>query len=306
MNAQMVRRALPDLNNTRFLVEVVSAGSFSAAARVFGLPASTVSRRIARLEEELGARMFQRTTRSLQLTDVGRTYLQHARRALAELTAGQQAIGALQETPRGRVRLTAPTGFGETLANLLSRFLTAYPDVRVEVTLAERYVDLVEEGFDLAIRSTRDTSSTLIGRRLVGSPRQLFASPSYLELHGVPRSVKDLEHHDCVIFGARSDRALWKIDVGRATRNVVVRGRIAVNEARLAARCAANGHGIVFLPRSLCAPYVHRDELRQVLPRASGGESWLWIVYPNRRLAAAPRTLVEYLARELSALLPLT
>jgi DNA-binding transcriptional LysR family regulator len=300
----MTRHAVPDLNNTRFLVEVVQAGSFSAAARAFQLPPSTVSRRIARLEEQLGARLFQRTTRSLQLTEAGRSYLEHARRALAELTAGQQAIGVLQETPRGRVRLAAPTGFGDLLGDLLSRFLVEFSDVRVDVELGARYVDIIEEDFDLALRASRDSSSTLVGRRLNGSPRQLFASPSYLERRGTPRSVTDLEHHDCVIAGARSDRVTWTLYVGTAMRRVTVRGRVAVNDPPLAARYASKGLGIAFLPRALCVPFIRSGELRQILPRVSGGESSLWLVYPDRRLPAAARALADFLTKELSRILP--
>jgi len=295
----MTRGVPTDLNNVRFFLEVVGAGSFSAAARTFALPPSAMSRRMARLEGDLGIRLLQRTTRSLQLTDAGQTYLVHARRALDALEAGQRALGELQEAPRGRVRLSAPSGFADALWPILSSFLSAYPAVRLELDLTDRLVDLVEERFDLAVRSTHDTGSALIGRRFVSSPRQLFASPGYLETHGSPRTVKDLERHDCIVLGARTDRVTWKLEVGKSTRRVSLRARVAVNEARLAARCAASGLGIALLPRSLCRPFLASAELRQVLPRASGGETSVWLVYPDRRLPAAARALAEALAREL-------
>ena len=295
----MTRGVPADLNNVRFFLEVVSAGSFSAAARAFALPPSAVSRRMARLEDDLGLRLLQRTTRSVQLTEAGQTYLVHVQRALDALEAGQQALGELQVAPRGRVRLSAPSGFADALWPILSNFLAMYPAVRLELDLSDRLVDLVDERFDLAVRSTHDTSSALIGRRFISSPRQLFASPGYLETHGLPRTVKDLERHDCIVLGARTDGVTWKLEVGRSTRRVSLRARVAVNEARLAARCAATGLGIALLPRSLCRPFLASAELRQILPRASGGEASVWLVYPDRRLPAAARILADTLAREL-------
>jgi DNA-binding transcriptional LysR family regulator len=294
-----------DLNDVRFFLDVVATGSFSAAARAARLPPSSVSRRVARLEADLGARLMQRTTRSVRLTDAGRQYLEHAQRAFGELSVGQLRLGELQDAPRGRVRITAPSGFGEALGGLLPRFLGLHPEVRVEVELTERYVDLVTEGFDLAVRSSRATASELIGRRLIGAPRQLFASPSYLDARGTPRTLADLAKHDCVLLG-RTERATWTLTMGKTTRRVPVRGRVAVNEVRFAARCAAQGLGIALLPRTVCDLLVAAGSLRHVLPRADGGVTSLWIVYPDRRLPAAARALADFLVHELPRSLRLT
>lgn len=300
----MGQRVPTDLNNIRFFVEVVNAGSFSAAARSSSLPPSTVSRRMARLEDDLGARLLQRTTRSLRLTDAGQTYLAHAQRALDELEVGRRAMGELQASPRGRVRLTAPSGFAEALWSVLPRFLDEHPEVRLELDLTERYVDLVEEGFDLAVRSSHGSTSALVGRRFGASVRQLFANPTYLGRRGLPRSIQDLTRHDCVILGARSDRATWTLGIGAERHKVTVRGRVAVNEARLAARCAASGFGVALLPRALCEEFLASGELRQILPRVTGGQTSLWLVYPDRRLPAAARAVADFLARELAVGLP--
>lgn len=300
----MRSHAPSDLNNIRFLLEVVRAGSISAAARELQFPPSAVSRRLAKLEEDLGVKLLQRTTRSLQVTEVGRTYLTHAQRALEELELGQRAIGEWQSSPRGRVRMSAPAGFGEVLWSLLPTFLAANPEVRLELHLAERYVELVEERIDLALRSTYDTNSPWVGYRFGSSPRQLFASPSYLERRGPPRTVNDLVRHDCVILGANSERATWTLQVGKKTRKVAVRGRVAVNEARLAARAAADGFGIALLSRALCRSFLSSGELRPVLPRVNGGDSALWLVYPDRRLRAPVRALADFLRRELPLALP--
>ena len=289
-----------DLNNIRYLLEVADSGSFSAAARRVGAPPSLISRKIARLERDLGVRLFQRTTRSLILTEAGQAFLRHARQGMQAFADAHDMIGDLQKAPSGRVRVTAPAGVADSLWPIISRFLVRHPRVRVELEFADRYVDLVEERFDLAIRSGAETrSDRLIGRRLVAAPQWLFASPQYLKLHGQPRSVNDLEKHACVVAGPRAEKVTWNIDVGKRRQNVVVGGRIAVNDARLAAKCAAEGFGIAFLPVALCAEYLASRKLQRVLPRASGGERALWLVYPDRHLPGASRALAEAILSEL-------
>jgi DNA-binding transcriptional LysR family regulator len=291
-----------DLNNIRYLLEVADSGSFSAAARRVGAPPSLVSRKIARLERDLGVRLFQRTTRSLTLTEAGQAFLGHARAAMQEFAVAHDVLGNLQRLPSGRVRVSAPAGVADPLWPIISRFLIRHPGVRVELEFVDRYVDLVEERFDLAIRSGAEIrSDRLIGRRLVAARQWLFASPHYLKLHGQPRTVTDLEKHVCVVTGPRAERVTWNIYVGQRRQNVIVSGRIAVNEARLAAKCAAEGFGIAFLPVAICAEYLASGELQRVLPRASGGEKGLWLVYPDRHLAAASRALAEAIQSELPA-----
>ena len=166
----------------------------------------------------------------------------------------------------------------------------------------DRYVGLVEERFDLAIRSGSDSrGDKLIGRRLLDSPRILVASPDYLKSRGMPQRVSDLKDHACVILGLRTDRATWQLHIGKQIQNVIVEGRVAVNEATLAAECAADGFGIAFLPIAVCAKHLEAGRLIRVLPRASAGRIGLWLVYPDRRLAAASRALAEFLVKELPA-----
>jgi DNA-binding transcriptional LysR family regulator len=289
-----------DLNNIRYLLEAADSGSFSAAARLFGVPPSLVSRRIARLEREVGARLFQRTTRSLTLTDAGQAFLAHARTGMQSLTLAHESLADSQGELRGRVRLSAPVGAAHVIWATISRFLTRHPGVRIEMEFADRYVDLVEERFDLAIRSgSENRGDRLIGRRLLDTPRCLVASPDYLKSHGTPHSVSDLKNHACVVLGTRSDRVTWQIHIGKQIQNVIVQGSIAVNEATLAAECAADGFGVAFLPLVVCAKHLAAGRLMRVLPRASAGEIGLWLVYPNRHLAAASRALAEFLVKEL-------
>lgn len=299
----MPPRARADLNNVRCFLDVVGAGSFSAAARQHELPPSTISRRVARLEAELGVRLFQRTTRTLRLTEAGRAYAAHADRALAELATAHQVIGELRASPRGRVRISAPAGMGEVVWSVLAPFLREHPEVRVELDLADRFVDLVAEGVDLAIRSTRQPGPSLVARRLTTGPRQLFANPQYLEARGYPRTAKALADHDCVLLG-HAERATWALLGGGAPQKINVRARVCVNEARIAARVAASGFGVVLLVRSLCEPYLQHGRLVRVLPRLTGGETAVWLVYPDRRLAAAARAVADHLARELPSRFP--
>ena len=291
-----------DLNNVRYLLEVADSGSFSAAARRLGVPPSLVSRKVARLEEDVGARLFQRTTRSLTLTDAGQAFVGHARDGMQSFVLAHEQLGGLKGITSGRVRLSAPAGMADVLRPIISRFLVRHPEVRIELELSDRYVDLVEERFDLAIRSGPEhRSAGLIGRRLIDAPRSLFASSGYLKIHGTPRTVGDLENHACVILGPRTDRVTWSVYVGKRVQKVVVHGRVAVNEAQFAADCAAAGFGIAFLPVVVCMKHVSAGRLQRVLPRASGGEIGLWLVYPNRHLPAASRELAEFLVGELPA-----
>lgn len=294
-----------DLNHLRYLVEVADSGSFSAAARVFGVPPSLVSRRIARLEAELGARLFQRTTRSIRLTDAGQAFLEHARAGLDSFALAHDVIDDLQGIVGGRVRVSAPLGLADVLWSVVSRFLVLNPAVQVELALSDNYVDLIEGRFDLALRAGPEThSDKLIGRRLSSAPRWLFASPAYLEAHGTPVVVEDLKHHSAVILGPRSDRVTWELQVGKQRRSVIVDGRVAVNQARIAADCTADGFGIGFLPLAVCDRHVAAGRLQRVLPMASGGDLGFWLVYPDRHLPAASRALADYLTTELPASMP--
>jgi len=289
-----------DLNNVRYLLEAVDAGSFSAAARIFGVPPSLVSRMIARLEQDLGARLLQRTTRSLSLTNAGQAFLNHARTGMQSLLLAQESASDSQGALSGRIRLSVPVGAAHAAWATISRFLLQHPAVRVEMEVGDRYVDLVKERFDMAVRAGAEKrGERLIGRWLLDAPRWLFASPRYLSARGTPRTVDDLTHHDCVILGARAERVAWKIYVGKRIQTVMVRGRVAVNEATLATECVVDGFGIGFLPRALCVKQMTAGTLKRVIPNASAGDSGLWLVYPDRHLPAASRALVDFLLREL-------
>src|SRR5882724_4907860 len=216
-----------DLNRVRLFVRVAEAGSFTGAARLSGLPTSSVSRAVAALERELAVRLIQRTTRRLPGMD--------------EAAA---AVSELQDAPRGRVRITAPADLGHwLLAPSLVRFATRYPEVQLEVSLTQRIVDLVHEGFDLALRVGTLADNRLVARALGLVRAGIFAAPRYLKRRGRPRSVAAVADHDCVLFRSVSGRAVWEL-VGPAGRQKVeVRGTVGADDNEFIRETAAAGQG---------------------------------------------------------------
>src|SRR5215468_8796544 len=190
----------PDLNAMVVFAAVADTGSFTAAARYLAMPKSTVSRKVGELEKRLGARLIQRTTRRLSLTDIGRVYSEHCARIGREADEADLAIQQMQATPRGLLRITAPPSF-QTLGQIAAEFLKRYPDVRIEVVCTERHVDLVAEGFDVAVRVGPLTDSNLIARKLAEVKQVLVAAPGYLRRRRRPRGPMDLREHETIGLG---------------------------------------------------------------------------------------------------------
>ncbi len=289
-----------DLNDLEIFRAVVEHGSFTRAARKLALPVSTVSRRIARLEDSLQVRLLQRTTRRLSLTDAGRIYHERVSRTLEELKSVERELSACRAEPQGRVRLSAPADV-VSLVGVLADFLDLYPQVRVDLDLSNRRVDLVAEEFDVALRGGALADSTLVAHQLLGGHLLLVASPSYLEKRGVPREAKDLTQHACVLQSRTSDGTTWTLGSGNRTVRVPVQGRLATNHLTGVLSATLRGLGIALVPSTAAERYLQSGALRQVLPelRVEGGG--LHIVYPSRRyLAPAVRALVDYLKTHFS------
>jgi DNA-binding transcriptional LysR family regulator len=272
-----------DLNRIRLFVRVAEAGSFTGAARISGLPKSSVSRAVAALERELAVRLIQRTTRRLQLTEAGRAYYESVARALSGIDEAAAAVSELQDTPRGQVRITAPPDLGQwVLAASVARFAMRYPDVHVEVSLTQRLVDLVHEGFDLALRVGKLGDSRLVARALGLVRAGIFAAPRYLKRRGRPQSVAELAGHDCVLFRSASGRAVWDL-VGPAGRQrVEVRGAVGADDGQFVREAAAAGEGLTLLPIFACSGPQRRDLVRVLPAYATVGEP-LQLVYPTAR-----------------------
>ena len=274
-----------DLNRIRLFARVVEGASFTAAARDAGLPKSSVSRAIAALERDLAVRLIHRTTRRLQPTEAGRAYYESVSRGLAGIDEATAAAAELQDTPRGTVRITAPTDLGDRLLPpILVRFAARYPEVRVDVVLTQRFVDLVHEGIDLALRVGRLGDSRLVVRPLGTVRAGVFASPRYLERRGAPRTVAALAEHECVLFQGSSGQAVWKLVGPRGAETVEVRGAISADDHHMVREAAAAGQGLALLPIVACAGRAAVADLRRVLPRHAAEGPPLHLVYPSTRL----------------------
>ena len=220
-----------DLNDIVVFAKVVEARSFTGASKLLNMPRSTVSRRVAQLEKHLGSRLIHRTTRKLQLTEIGAAYYAQCADSLAGIDEAEDLVKAAQATPRGRVRLTAPVDIGVGyLAEVITRFTRQFPEVNVELALTQRLVDMVGEGFDLALRAGALSDSTLVARKLGSGSLQVFASPHYLEERGEPASVEQLAEHCCVISLQLGSPPVWKLSDGEKHAEVAVKGPIASDD----------------------------------------------------------------------------
>ncbi|MCB9558146.1 MAG: LysR family transcriptional regulator [Deltaproteobacteria bacterium] len=271
-----------DLNEILVFAKVVQSGSFIGASRDLGMPKSTVSRKISELEERLGARLLHRTTRKLRLTDVGHAFYQHAERVVAEAEEAKLVVSRMQEVPRGLLRVTAPLSFGY-LSPIVASFLQRYPEVQLELVCADRVVDLIQEGFDIAVRAGNLTDSTLIARNLGVLRSYLVASPAFLAKKGTPEAPQELEHFDCVVFGGGADRSRWRLHAKGTTATIDVRARFVVNDFDFLDEAALSGIGVAMLPVFRCIEHLRAKRLTRVLPEWCSPDTPLHAVYPSAR-----------------------
>jgi DNA-binding transcriptional LysR family regulator len=240
-----------DLNAVLVLVRVVQEGSFRSAARVLGMPKTTVSRKVAELEEQLGLQLLQRTTRTLALTDAGAVFVEEAEGAIARLDAAEAAVTDLQREPRGKLRVTTTIPLGETfLAPIVADFLDAHPGLEVFVHLTDRQVDLVAERFDIAIRTGALPDSSLVAKLIGSSTYRVVASPAYLARHETPRRPSDLSAHSCLRFtkSGTAVRTTWPFGKGARATEVPVSGRLVSDDFVVLRRAAESGLGVARLP----------------------------------------------------------
>jgi DNA-binding transcriptional LysR family regulator len=289
-----------DLNDVLVFTKVVQAGSFVGASRELEMPKSTVSRKVSELEERLGARLLQRTTRKLALTDVGRTYFDHATRVVAELEEAERAVTRMQETPRGLLRVTIPLNFG-FLAPIVATFMRRYPEVQLELIGTDRTVDLVEEGFEVAIRAGELGDSSLIARSLGMLTSYLVASPDFLRRQGAPKAPEQLARFDCIVFGAGADRNTWKLTRAGKITAVPLRPRLIVNDFELLGEAARSGLGIAVLPLFRCIDDLRTKRLRRILPEWCARQIPIHAVYPStRQLSPKVKAFLDHLREHMT------
>jgi DNA-binding transcriptional LysR family regulator len=286
--------ATGSLDEIAVFVHVVQAGSFTAAARQRHVPKSTLSRAVSRLEETVRARLLQRSSRKIALTEAGRAFYDRAAPHIAGLRDAADALDADDE-PQGTLRVTAAPDAGDGfLGELLVRFVARYPLVHVEVDLSTRAHNLIEEGFDVAIRAaTQIDDASLIARRMLSSDMQLFASPSYLARRGTPASPEDLAEHECVLFRPVDGRSAWIFN-GPAgeERTVEVSGRIGGSDFAFLHAVLRAGAGIGIMPSFLATSALADGTLQRVLPGWSRTSATLYVVYPASR--HVPRKVIAF------------
>jgi DNA-binding transcriptional LysR family regulator len=291
-----------DLNAVAVFARVVQAGSFTRAAAQLGQPKSAVSRKVARLERTLGIRLLQRTTRRLHLSDAGARYYGQASKALEGLSEAARALSSLQEQAQGRVRLTAPADFiPQTFSKLLDDFARKHPKVCIEIEFTGRMVDLVAEGFDLALRGTETLAdSSLISRRIAPTPLWLVAAPAYVKRRGKVRNPAELARHDCILFRPQAGVNRWTLSGPRGEQTVEVRGAFGVDDMGFARELACRGAGIAMIPSPTIADDLVRGRLTRILPDHRGPLGALYLVYPSAQFVPQAVSLLrEHLYTEL-------
>lgn len=280
-----------------FFALLARKGSFSETALELGQTTSGVSKRLAKIENRLGVRLMNRTTRRISLTSEGETYLTHGRQILQEITNLEQILRKSGEQPRGLLRINATFGFGrEYVAPIVSAFARLYPDISAQLVLTDTPINLVEEGYDFAIRFGSPPSSRLISSRLQQNRRYLCAAPSYLAAKGQPQRLSDLAEHECIVL--RQDNQtydVWRLQRGQTTESVKVQGRLSSNDGEIALRWAIEGHGIMLRSEWDIRRHVDAGRLAIVLPKYAQVDADIYGIYPERsNVSAKVRAFMEF------------
>jgi len=276
-----------DPNDLLIFAGVAELGSFSRAAERMGLPKSTVSRRLAALEQRLGERLLLRTTRRQSLTEFGQQLLEHARQVASEVEAVTALSERRQATPSGRLRVSMPSDFANLLlADTLAAFIALYPAIQLELDLSPRRVDLLGEGFDVVLRmGNLPDDASLAARRLADFSFGLYAAPDYLAEHGAPAEPDDLVRHDAIrMLQNNGEAATWMLAKGDQHWHGLPPGRVSANAPELLIKLACAGAGIAAAPDYFAAPEVRRGALRRVLPDWCLPSHSAWAVFPERKL----------------------
>lgn len=288
-----------DLNDIALFAAVVQHRGFSAAARSLGLPPSSVSRRVARLETELGFQLLHRTTRTVGLTEAGRIFHEHTVGITSAVDEAVRAISARRQEPRGQLRVTAPPDDAGVIWALLSGFMRDHPDVDLHLTHTLERVDLIDEGIDVALRGGPPPDTTLYTAELLFDARILLAaSPAYLAARGTPQRVEDLAEHDGICMDPWAPNAIRRVDGDRGYVRIHLRNRVRANSIETARRAAMDGLGIAPLVSLTCEDALHRGELIEVLRGALPDTGAFWAITPlGRQRSAAASALLRHLVR---------
>ncbi len=287
------------LSEMEAFVRVVELGGFTDAARKMNVSKSAVSKHVAALEARLGARLLNRTTRRVSPTEIGLAYFDRASRVLADAVEADAMASAMQATPQGELRVSGPLSFGlRHLAPAVADFLHEFPEVSARVTLDDRFVELVSEGYDMAVRVGALPDSSLMAKKLTDSAMMLVAAPAYLQARGAPKSVEALAEHDLLHYSNLSSGNVWKLTgPGGAERQVRATGRLTFNNGDALLCAAEHGLGIALSPAFICAEAVRAGRVVELLPEARPAPVGVWAVHPaGRFLQPKLRVFIDFLA----------
>ncbi len=289
---------MDSLTGLAVFVEVARARSFSGAARALGLSKSAVSKHIARLEDRLGARLINRTTRRLSLTEAGVVFYEKCARIVSEAVEAEQAVMDLDTAPRGLLKVSAPMSFGQLhLASAVADFLRLHPALRIDMQLDDRLVDVVGEGFDLAVRIAQLPPSSLVGRKLAVNRRIVCGAPAYLAAHGVPRMPQDLRRHDCLNYSYLASGDEWRFRGPEGPLTVRVRGSCTANNGDVLVQAAIAGLGLILTPTFLVGEALRSGRLVPVLGEFCDSDTGIYALWPQtRHLSPKVRAFVDFLA----------
>jgi DNA-binding transcriptional LysR family regulator len=286
------------LGPMRTFVRVVEAGSFTAVATEQNTTQPTISRQVAALEEHLGARLLTRTTRALTLTDDGRAFYEHALRALEAVGEAENAVGRRQAKPTGTLRLAVPVVLGRRhIVPRLVRFLARYPEVSIDLAMSDGFVDLVEQGIDLAIRVGEITDQSLVARKIGTVRRLTVASPAYLKAKGTPRTPEDLTRHDCIVYTRLATGNRWHFESKDGPLVVTVSGRYRVDNSEAVREGVLGGLGIAVIPAFAFSDEIERGDVKVLLKAYEPRLLPLNAVYASRRyVPPRVRAMIDFLA----------
>ncbi|MBY4675490.1 LysR family transcriptional regulator [Marinobacterium arenosum] len=291
------------LNDIAVFIQVVECGSFTAAAERLGLSKSVVSKYVTRLENGLGARLLNRSTRRMSLTEVGQAFFTQSRRGLDAIEDAEAEVSRLQEAPRGTLKVNVPMSFGILhIAPLLPEFQSLFPDVSIDMTLEDRHIDVIEEGVDLVIRIAEMPDSSLVARRLGPCRHVVCASQEYFERWGVPRVPEDLHHHNAITYKYQESSAGWRFlsPEGRLI-SVPVSGAIQVNNSLALREILIGGAGITLTPTFIVGADLQAGRLKAALTGYRAPELSIYAVYPQRQhLLPKVRAFVEFVAERIN------
>jgi len=288
---------MTDLNLMAVFARVVEAGSFAEAARRLATSRSAVSKAVAKLEKELGARLLNRTTRHLSLTEIGAAVSEHCSRMQSEAEQARKLVDSLTTTPRGLLRVSASVAFGTLhIAPALAVFLSRYPEIRIDLTITDRWVDLAEEGYDVAIRVTGDPPPNWVARKLAPVRRKLCATPGYFDQRGVPQSPADLVHHNCLDYTRSGEQGHWRFTGPDGDISIPVTGPLHVDDDEALSQAVLGGLGIGLLPTFIIGKDLQSGKLQAALSEYIPVEQHVYAMYlPTRHLPSKVRVFIDFL-----------